>query len=81
VLSLPGIVLFSPSDLILRDFAITTALSSFVLFKIKKSIELKIGGITGDILGLVAEIGETTFLYMTYISIKLVNYIIYKFVY
>ena len=81
VLSLPGIVLFTPSDLILRDFAITTVLSSFVLFKIKKSIELKIGGITGDILGLVAEVGETTFLYMTYISIKLVNYIVYNFVY
>ena len=57
VLSLPGIVLFSPSDLILRDFAITTVLSSFVLFKIKKSIELKIGGITCYILWLVAEVG------------------------
>ena len=86
ILSFAVAVVFSMSNLILRElvlryFIISTILSVLVLLRMKKSIEQKIGGITGDILGLVAEVSETTFLYMTYISIKLVNYIIYKFVY
>ena len=75
ILSFAVIVLFSPSDLIIRDFVISTILSMLVLLNMKKSIERKIGGITGDILGLIAEVSETTFLFMTYITIKFLNFL------
>lgn len=84
ILSFAVAVVFSPSNLILRDlvlryFIISTILSVLVLLRMKKSIEQKIGGITGDILGLVAEVSETTFLFMNYITVKVLIFIIFYF--
>ena len=80
ILSFAVAVAFSMSELVLRYFIISTILSVLVLLRMKKSIEQKIGGITGDILGLVAEVSETTFLFMTYITIKVLIFAIFYFI-
>ena len=85
ILSFAVAVVFSMSNLVLRElvlryFIISTILSVLVLLRMKKSIEQKIGGITGDILGLVAEVSETTFLFMTYITVKVLIFAIFYFI-
>jgi cobalamin-5-phosphate synthase len=68
--------IFLKYDFIIEVFIISTVLSFIVFLKVKKNIEQKIGGITGDILGLVAETSETTFLYIAYFTAKIIAFII-----
>ena len=76
VISLLVTFIFLKYDFIIEVFIISTVLSFIVFLKVKKSIEQKIGGITGDILGLVAETSETTFLYIAYFTAKVIAFLI-----
>lgn len=58
---------------------ITTFIAFIVLIIFKKKIDKKIGGITGDILGLVAEISETVYLYiMIMVAFSLIKYVYFR---
>ena len=55
---------------------ITTSMAFIALMILKKKIDKKIGGITGDILGLVAETSETIYLYiMIMVAFSLIKFI------
>lgn len=51
----------------LRLILITTFISFFLMMIIKRRIDKKLNGITGDILGLVAELGENIYMYVMFI--------------
>lgn len=57
------------------EILIAIILSIFITFKKIKDISLKLDGITGDILGFAIEYSQIIFLFMTYISKKLLELI------
>lgn len=55
---------------------ITTFIAFIAMMILKKKIDKKIGGITGDILGLVAEVSETIYLYiMIMVAFSIIKFI------